>query len=61
MARVRKNTKVEKTLMRKVPKDEWSATHHRLIFFGRYHCKARTPNCNDCELLSLCCLVQNKS
>ncbi len=45
---------VEKTLMRKVPKDEWSATHHRLIFFGRYHCKARTPNCDDCELLSLC-------
>ncbi|BAM47400.1 endonuclease III [Amphibacillus xylanus] len=45
---------VEKTLMRKVPKEEWSATHHRLIFFGRYHCKARTPNCDDCELLSLC-------
>lgn len=36
---------VEKTLMRKVPKDEWSITHHRLIFFGRYHCKARNPNC----------------
>src|SRR5699024_9893702 len=30
---------VEKTLMRKVPKEEWSNTHHRLIFFGRYHCK----------------------
>ncbi|GAA4071650.1 MAG TPA: endonuclease III [Bacilli bacterium] len=45
---------VENTLMRKVPKDEWSVTHHRLIFFGRYHCKARTPDCDNCELLSLC-------
>ncbi|MFD1849505.1 endonuclease III [Oceanobacillus bengalensis] len=45
---------VEETLMRKVPKDEWSVTHHRLIFFGRYHCKARNPNCPECPLLDLC-------
>jgi len=45
---------VEKTLMRKVPVDEWSVTHHRLIFFGRYHCKARNPNCEACDLLELC-------
>lgn len=45
---------VEKTLMRKVPKEEWSDTHHRMIFFGRYHCKARNPNCPECPLLSIC-------
>jgi len=45
---------VEKTLMRKIPKDEWSLSHHRLIFFGRYHCKARQPNCAHCPLLELC-------
>jgi len=45
---------VEKTLMKKVPKDEWSATHHRMIFFGRYHCKARNPECPECPLLELC-------
>src|SRR5690625_4819383 len=45
---------VEKTLMRKVPKEEWSATHHRMIFFGRYHCKARNPNCSECPLLDIC-------
>jgi len=45
---------VEKTLMKKVPKEEWSLTHHRLIFFGRYHCKAQNPNCPECPLLSLC-------
>ncbi|WP_433742795.1 endonuclease III [Falsibacillus pallidus] len=45
---------VENTLMKKVPMDEWSATHHRLIFFGRYHCKAQNPQCPDCPLLDLC-------
>ncbi len=45
---------VEKTLMRKIPSDEWSVTHHRLIFFGRYHCKAQNPQCPSCPLLELC-------
>ncbi|WP_079530099.1 endonuclease III [Halobacillus hunanensis] len=45
---------VEKTLMRKVPKEEWSDTHHRMIFFGRYHCKAQRPQCEECPLLHLC-------
>lgn len=45
---------VEETLMRKVPKDEWSVTHHRMIFFGRYHCKAQRPDCVNCPLLHLC-------
>lgn len=45
---------VEKTLMKKVPKAEWSITHHRLIFFGRYHCKAQNPQCPQCPLLELC-------
>lgn len=45
---------VEKTLMRKIPKEEWSITHHRMIFFGRYHCKAQNPQCEICPLLDLC-------
>lgn len=45
---------VEKTLMTKVPRDEWSVTHHRLIFFGRYHCKAQSPRCETCPLLDMC-------
>lgn len=47
-------TQVEESLMKKVPKEEWTATHHRLIFFGRYHCKARNPNCPECPLLDIC-------
>lgn len=45
---------VEKALMSKVPKEEWSITHHRLIFFGRYHCKAQSPQCEVCPLLDIC-------
>ncbi|MFY0757852.1 endonuclease III [Metabacillus dongyingensis] len=45
---------VEKTLMRRVPQEEWSLTHHRLIFFGRYHCKAQAPKCTECPLLHMC-------
>jgi endonuclease-3 len=45
---------VEKKLMRLVPRDEWTLTHHRLIFFGRYHCKAQNPKCVICPLLESC-------
>ena len=45
---------VEETLMRKIPKERWSKTHHQLIFFGRYHCLARNPKCHECPLLDQC-------
>lgn len=45
---------VEETIMKKTPKDKWTRTHHQLIFFGRYHCKAQNPQCSVCPLLSIC-------
>ncbi|MHA6483954.1 endonuclease III [Paenibacillus sp. strain BS8-2] len=45
---------VEHKLMKLVPRDEWTLTHHRLIFFGRYFCKAQNPQCPVCPLLELC-------
>lgn len=45
---------VEKKLMKAVPREEWTLTHHRLIFFGRYHCKAQNPACQICPLLDVC-------
>lgn len=45
---------VEKKLMKLVPREEWTLTHHRLIFFGRYHCKAQNPKCEVCPLLANC-------
>ncbi|AIO19562.1 Endonuclease III [Candidatus Izimaplasma bacterium HR1] len=46
--------KVEEKLMRKIPKNKWSDTHHKMIFFGRYHCTARNPKCANCTLKDLC-------
>ena len=45
---------VEKKLMKRIPKERWIKTHHQLIFFGRYHCKAMNPNCKECPLIDIC-------
>lgn len=45
---------VERKLMRTIPKNRWIKTHHQLIFFGRYHCKAINPNCEKCILIDIC-------
>jgi len=45
---------VEQTLMRKIPKERWNLAHHQMIFFGRYHCKAQRPLCNECPLQGMC-------
>ncbi|MDR1782471.1 MAG: endonuclease III [Bacilli bacterium] len=45
---------VENKLMKKFPKEMWSKLHHQLIFFGRYHCKAINPQCDNCQLKSIC-------
>ena len=46
--------KVEQKLMKLVPREEWTDTHHRLIHFGRYHCKAMNPQCEICPLVDKC-------
>ena len=51
---------VEQALMKKIPQDRWIKTHHQLIFFGRYHCKAISPNCKECQLQHLCKYYQDK-
>ncbi len=39
---------VEETLMKKLPPEMWSIAHHRLIFFGRYQCTARSHDHTVC-------------
>lgn len=45
---------IEKKLMKIIPKKRWSRTHHQLVLFGRYHCKAIKPNCTNCKLKDIC-------
>ena len=45
---------VETKLKRKIPKERWVKTHHQLIFFGRYLCHARNPECERCPFQGIC-------
>lgn len=45
---------VEKKLERKIPKEKRARAHHQLVLFGRYHCKAKQPNCINCKLKDIC-------
>lgn len=46
---------IEKDLMQKFARDEWSDMSLRLIFYGREYCKARGPECE------LCLIVKNQN
>ncbi len=46
--------KVEKKLMKKIPKNKWSRVHHQLVLFGRYTCKSIKPECEKCLLKEYC-------
>jgi len=44
----------EYKLMDFFDKDKWSKLHHLLIFFGRYMCTAKKPNCIECPFKEFC-------
>lgn len=46
--------KTELALMKTVPEERWSRTHHSLIFHGRNCCIARNPKCEECVIKEEC-------
>lgn len=46
--------KIERDLMRLVPRDDWTLVSHLLISHGRAVCIARRPRCGECVLRPLC-------
>jgi endonuclease-3 len=46
--------KIERDLMRLVPRQYWNVFPHLLIWHGRRVCLARTPRCEECVLNDLC-------
>jgi endonuclease III len=46
--------KIERDLMRVVPRADWARFPHLLIWHGRRVCDARRPRCEDCVLADLC-------
>jgi endonuclease III len=46
--------KIERDLMRLVPREDWARFPHLLIWHGRRVCIARAPRCEDCAVNALC-------
>ena len=46
--------KIERDLIRLVPREDWGRFPHLLIWHGRRICLARIPRCGDCVLSDLC-------
>jgi endonuclease-3 len=46
--------KIERDLMKLVPRKHWTNWSHWLIWHGRRRCFARKPDCHQCEIFRLC-------
>ena len=46
--------KIEKDLMKIIPKEKWILFSHQIIHHGRALCIARNPRCAECRLEPLC-------
>ncbi|HEY8107950.1 MAG TPA: endonuclease III, partial [Gaiellaceae bacterium] len=46
--------KIERDLVRLVPRADWGRFPHLLIWHGRRVCDARRPRCEDCVVNDLC-------
>lgn len=44
----------ELALMKCIPENKWTKTHHALIFHGRRVCSAKKPNCEKCCIENIC-------
>ncbi len=45
---------VEAGLNKAIPKEDWSKSHHWLIWHGRRVCHSQKPNCAECTLSPYC-------
>jgi endonuclease III len=46
--------KIERDLMKLLPREDWTDWSHWLIWHGRRRCYARKPDCSNCEVFRLC-------
>ena len=54
LTRQRDPVKIEFDLMELIPQQKWTLFSHQLIQHGRKVCKARKPQCTECQLLEHC-------
>lgn len=46
--------KVERDLVKVIPKEEWTRFSHQLIYHGRETCRSIRPRCSECDLRKIC-------
>ncbi len=46
--------KIERDLIKIIPKEKWILFAHQVILHGRALCQARSPKCGECALNSIC-------
>ena len=46
--------KIERVLGEIVPREDWTAWSHAMVFHGRRCCNARAPECGRCPIAELC-------
>jgi endonuclease-3 len=51
---------VEKELLENIDSKWLSHAHHWLILHGRYVCKAKKPDCNNCKIRDFCNFYQSE-
>ena len=49
-----KPIQIERDLMKLLPQPDWENYSIRIVYHGRAVCKARNPQCDDCQLAHLC-------
>ena len=58
LANAKNVEKTEEQLQTAIPREDWTAAHHWLIYHGRQICDARKPKCEICPLSHLCLYYQ---
>lgn len=51
----------EKALMHLFSEDTWYDAHLKLLFFGRYFCTAKKPQCSSCPIQTSCHFFTKKT
>ena len=46
--------KIEQKYMKFIPRERVVKTNHQIIWFGRYFCKAMSPECVNCKIRQYC-------
>lgn len=54
LSKEKEASKVEKDLLKKIPKKYWPLMNHLFVYYGRNICSAKNPKCDKCVIKKFC-------